>query len=45
MECSGATEGNHFLVTINRDLEHKLRLDMHKSFLKKKNFLWSALWA
>ena len=33
MECSGATEGNHFLVTIDRDLEHELRLDMHKSFL------------
>lgn len=38
MECSGATEGNHFLVTIDRDLEHELRLDMHKSFLFLKAF-------
>lgn len=38
MECSGATERNHFLVTISRDLERELRLDVHKSFLFFKTF-------
>lgn len=33
MECSGGTEENHFLVTISRDLEHELRLDIDKSIL------------
>lgn len=42
MECSGATEENHFLVTISRDLEHELRLDIDKSILFQ-GFLLSVL--